>query len=112
MSSLQEQLEKLGFQRAEPTESESTTAAEAPLDTSATVYVQRQTKGRKGKGVTLIKELPAQPQLLADYASQLRKHCGVGGSVKDQVIELQGDQRDTVKAWLEQRGFRVKLAGG
>ncbi|RUO55000.1 stress response translation initiation inhibitor YciH [Pseudidiomarina halophila] len=82
------------------------------MDKSIPVRIQRQTKGRKGKGVTVILDLPEDPKLLADYAKQLRKMCGVGGSVKNQTIELQGDQRDASKAFLEQQGFKVKLAGG
>lgn len=112
MASFQEQLEKLGFQRSIDEYGESADAVETVVDTTATVYIQRQTKGRKGKGVTLIQALPDDPQLLADFASQLRKKCGVGGSVKGKVIELQGDQRELAKNWLEERGFRVKLAGG
>ncbi|PHR66103.1 MAG: stress response translation initiation inhibitor YciH [Idiomarina sp.] len=82
------------------------------MDKSQVVRIQRQTKGRKGKGVTVLFDLPQQSDLLADYASQLRKICGVGGAVKDGTIELQGDQREKAKLWLEQRGFKVKLAGG
>jgi len=115
VSSLQEQLKNLGF-KAPPDESEtnaadSTRNNETP-DTSVPVRIQRQTKGRKGKGVTVIFELPTQPALLQEYASALRKLCGVGGAVKDDTIELQGDQREKAKRWLEQKGFSVKLAGG
>lgn len=116
MSSLQEQLKNLGFAPpSEPTElaSEAAPAENAAQpDTSLPVRIQRQTKGRKGKGVTVIIDLPEQPNLLQDYASALRKHCGVGGAVKNDTIELQGDQRQKAKQWLEQRGFTVKLAGG
>ncbi len=110
MGDLQEQLKNLGFSMQESMAQE--TASSASLDTSQPVRLQRQTKGRKGKGVTVVLDLPAQDELLNDYASQLRKHCGVGGSVKGDTIELQGDQRDRAKAWLEKKGFQVKLAGG
>ncbi|MDN7123893.1 translation initiation factor [Pseudidiomarina terrestris] len=111
MSSLSEQLKNLGFEAsAEAPQEQSNTAAS--IDTSIPVRIQRQTKGRKGKGVTVIMDLPTDPQLLSDYAKQLRKQCGVGGSVKNETIELQGDQREASKAFLEQQGFKVKLAGG
>jgi predicted translation initiation factor SUI1 len=112
VSSLQEQLQKLGFQQAEATPENVSDDAASSVDTSQVVRIQRQTKGRKGKGVTVLIDLPQQPKLLADYASQLRKTCGVGGAVKDGTIELQGDQREKAKLWLEQHGFKVKLAGG
>lgn len=114
MSSLHDQLKNLGFTASEPevTTTENGHTAAMPPDTSVPVRIQRQTKGRKGKGVTVIFDLPNQPTLLQDYASALRKLCGVGGAVKGETIELQGDQRDKAKQWLEQRGFNVKLAGG
>ncbi|RUO60646.1 stress response translation initiation inhibitor YciH [Pseudidiomarina insulisalsae] len=74
--------------------------------------IQRQTKGRKGKGVTVILDLPDDAELLNRYAKALRKQCGVGGSVKNSTIELQGDQRESAMAYLQQQGFTVKLAGG
>lgn len=111
MSSLSDQLKNLGFEAsAEPLDDPSEISS--GIDTSTPVRIQRQTKGRKGKGVTVILDLPAEPQLLADYAKQLRKQCGVGGSVKNDTIELQGDQRNASKVFLEQQGFQVKLAGG
>ncbi|MCL5049155.1 stress response translation initiation inhibitor YciH [Aliidiomarina maris] len=76
------------------------------------VRIQRETKGRKGKGVTIIRGLALTPEELKQVAKQLKKHCGVGGSVKGFDIEIQGDQRDTCKAWLERQGHHVKLAGG
>ncbi|WP_417664895.1 translation initiation factor [Pseudidiomarina sp.] len=112
MSSLEDQLKNLGFKASENHDHEAGEAAASPLDTSQPVRIQRQTKGRKGKGVTVLFDLPDSPELLAEYASALRKTCGVGGAVKDGTIELQGDQRDKAKKWLEQRGFKAKFAGG
>lgn len=111
MSDIFEQLKNLGFNKLPDNEQEE---HQQPLsvDTSVPVKIQRQTKGRNGKGVTVIMQLPAQPQLLESYAKQLRKQLSVGGAVKDDTIELQGDQRQAAKAWLEQQGFTVKLAGG
>ena len=76
------------------------------------VRIQRETKGRKGKGVTIVRGVPLLSDELKQLAKQLKKHCGVGGSVKDFDIEIQGDQRDACKAFLEKQGYKVKLAGG
>lgn len=76
------------------------------------VRIQRETKGRKGKGVTVISGLTLLPDELKILAKKLKQHLGVGGSVKDFNIEIQGDQRDACKAWLEKHGHKVKLAGG
>jgi translation initiation factor 1 len=111
VTDLFEQLKNLGFNKL-PDSEQPERPAEITIDTSIPVKIQRQTKGRKGKGVTVIMQLPADMQLLENYAKQLRKHLSVGGAVKDQSIELQGDQRQAAKAWLEQQGFTVKLAGG
>lgn len=76
------------------------------------VRLQRETKGRKGKGVTLVKGLALPHEELKQLAKKLKQQCGVGGSVKDYVIELQGDQRDIIEKWLTDQGYRVKRAGG
>ncbi len=76
------------------------------------VRLQRQTKGRGGKAVTLITGVPLAGAELKALAKTLKQRCGVGGAVKDGVIEIQGDQRETLKTELEQRGYEVKIAGG
>ncbi|WP_407333809.1 stress response translation initiation inhibitor YciH [Enterovibrio sp. 27052020O] len=76
------------------------------------VRIQRQTKGRKGKGVCLITGLDMDDAQLKLVAADLKKVCGCGGSVKDGIIEIQGDKRDQIKAYLEKKGHTVKLAGG
>jgi translation initiation factor 1 len=76
------------------------------------VKVRRETAGRKGKTATTVFNLPLSDDEIRDLAGQLKKRCGVGGSAKDGVIELQGDHRDTVVEVLKAKGFDVKLAGG
>jgi translation initiation factor 1 len=76
------------------------------------VIVSRETKGRKGAGVTLIRGLPLSDKEINALAKKLKARCGVGGSVKDGVIELQGEQRDRVVALLEAEGFAAKRSGG
>jgi len=76
------------------------------------VRIRRETAGRNGKGVTTVSGVPLIEAELKNLAKQLKQLCGTGGSVKDGVIEIQGDMRDKLKAELEKRGFTVKLAGG
>ncbi|EGA65975.1 stress response translation initiation inhibitor YciH [Vibrio brasiliensis] len=76
------------------------------------VRIERQTKGRKGKGVSIVTGLDLDDAPLKLLAAELKKVCGCGGSVKDGKIEIQGDARDKIKAHLEKKGHTVKLAGG
>lgn len=78
------------------------------------VRVSRETAGRKGKGVTVVKGLPLDDAALTALAKQLKASCGSGGTVKDGVVEIQGDHLDKVLAWLKARpeGWTVKRAGG
>ncbi|MDF3839940.1 translation initiation factor Sui1 [Cupriavidus basilensis] len=76
------------------------------------VRVSRETKGRKGKGVTLVRGVSLEPLALAQLGKELKTACGSGGTVKDGVIEIQGDHCDTVMEKLRQRGMTVKRAGG
>jgi translation initiation factor 1 len=80
--------------------------------TTGPVKVRREIAGRKGKGVTTVFNLPLSDTEIRDLAAKLKKRCGVGGSAKDGVIELQGDHRDTVVAALEADGYDVVRAGG
>lgn len=83
----------------------------SPPEGDGIIRIHRETKGRKGNGVTLIKGLPLNEEALKALAKEIKKRTGTGGSVKDFVIEIQGDQRDIVKTLLEKQGYRVKLAG-
>jgi translation initiation factor 1 len=76
------------------------------------VRLHRETKGRSGKAVTLVKGLPLAGDELKTLAKALKQKCGVGGALKDGNIEIQGDQRTLLKSELENRGFVVKIAGG
>lgn len=76
------------------------------------VRVARETKGRAGKGVTLIKGLPLAEPELKGVATRMKQLCGTGGTVKDGVIEIQGDNRDKLLAWLLAEGYKAKMAGG
>ena len=76
------------------------------------VRVGRETKGRKGKGVSLITGVPLADQALAQLAKKLKAKCGSGGTVKNGVIEIQGDHRDLLVEELMKEGFTVKRSGG
>jgi len=76
------------------------------------VRVRREVKGRGGKTVTAIDGVGLAEDALRELAGELKRRCGTGGSVKDGVIEIQGDHRDTLVAELEARGYTVKRAGG
>ncbi len=80
--------------------------------TDGVVRVSLQTKGRGGKSVTLVKGLPLDAAALALMGKQLRSACGSGGTVKDGVVEVQGDHVATVMAALQKQGYTVKRAGG
>src|SRR3954471_11610590 len=76
------------------------------------VKVRREVAGRRGKGVTTVSGVPLNDADLRELAGRLKKRCGVGGSAKDGVIELQGDHRDVVVEVLQGEGYDVVLAGG
>lgn len=85
--------------------------AQAP-EGDGVVRIRRETKGRKGKGATTISGIDLPEKELKALAKEIKKKSGVGGSVKDFIIEIQGDQRDMAKDFLEKKGYTVKLAGG
>lgn len=76
------------------------------------IRVGRETKGRRGKGVTIVTGIPLTGQALADLVKTIKHQCGSGGTLKGTTVELQGDHRDTVTALLVNRGWKVKRTGG
>ncbi len=76
------------------------------------VRVSKSTKGRKGKGVTVISGLPVSLAELKELGKELKRKCGTGGTVKDNCIEIQGDQVDLLVKELRDRGWDAKRSGG
>jgi translation initiation factor 1 len=76
------------------------------------VRIFRERGGRGGKVVTVIRGLRLPDAALAELTAELKRVCGAGGTVKDDAIEIQGDQRERIAERLRALGHRVKLAGG
>ena len=93
------------------TEKDAVAKPEPPKKIS-TVRVGRETKGRRGKGVTTVSDVPLAEAALLELAGKLKARCGTGGTVKDGIIEIQGDQRERIAAELEKMGYKVKRVGG
>jgi translation initiation factor 1 len=87
-------------------------ASRAPAAAGGRVKVRREVAGRRGKAVTTVSGVPLDDAGLKELAGRLKKRCGVGGSAKDGVIELQGDHRDVDVEVLRAEGYDVVLAGG
>jgi translation initiation factor 1 len=81
-----------------------------PSQQSLKIQVLR--KGRKGKTVTVISGFQAQQETLATLTKQLKVQCGAGGTLKETEIEVQGDHRQKLAAYLQQQGYSVKFVGG
>jgi translation initiation factor 1 len=86
--------------------------ARATAAAGGRVKVRRETSGRRGKAVTTVANVALDDDGLRELAGRLKKRCGVGGSVKDGVIERQGDHRDVVLEVLKGEGYDAVLAGG
>ena len=76
------------------------------------VRLSRITKGRKGKGVTIVSGIPLTGAALKDLAMKLKQRCGAGGTIKNGVIEIQGEHRDLLFSELTKLGYSVKRSGG
>jgi translation initiation factor 1 len=82
------------------------------LPQQQTAYMHRDSKGRGGKSVTLIKNLVLSEEEMKLLAKHIKQACGVGGTVKHGAIEIQSEQREKIAAVLQKLGYKVKLAGG
>lgn len=80
--------------------------------TQQTAYLHRESKGRGGKGVSLVKNLVLSEKDMKALAKTLKQACGTGGTVKNGVIEIQGEQREKMAEALTKLGYKVKIAGG
>ena len=76
------------------------------------IRVHLETKGRNGKGVTVVRGIPLSEEALQALGKSLKQKCGSGGTVKEGQIEVQGDQRELIMGELTKLGFKVKRAGG
>jgi translation initiation factor 1 len=76
------------------------------------VRIRREVKGRAGKTVTTVSGLQFQGEALEEFASEIKRRCSTGGTVKDGILVLQGDQRAKVVSILQSKGIKVKQAGG
>lgn len=85
---------------------------QAKAKSDGIVRIRRESKGRKGKGVSTVSGLDLADAEIKSLCSSLKKMCGTGGAVKDGIIEIQGDNRDKIKEALEKLGYVVKFAGG
>lgn len=77
-----------------------------------TVYLHRESNGRGGKAVTLVRKLVLSENDLKTLAKKLKQDCGTGGTIKDGVIEIQGEHREKIAEVLRKMGYKVKIAGG
>ncbi|HET6318157.1 MAG TPA: stress response translation initiation inhibitor YciH [Chloroflexota bacterium] len=96
----------------EPRRPRATPSVVEKLPRDGVVRILRDRKGRGGKTVSVIVGVPGRPDQLAQLTSELKRMCGTGGTLRGEVIEIQGDHRERLQAELTRRGYRVKLAGG
>ena len=82
------------------------------VSAEGSISIRRETRGRKGRGVTLISGFAMNKPELAAMAKTLRNKCATGGTVKKAVIEIQGDKREMILEFLSRQGFKAKIIGG
>lgn len=98
--------------RVRPDRREEMSSAATRKASDGLVRLRREVKGRGGKTVIVISDIPLEEAPLKELAATFKKLCGCGGTAKNGTIEIQGDHRDLLLRELQARGFRVKLAGG
>lgn len=103
---------RIDTRRTDKGRTEETESGNETRQLDGIVRISRETKGRKGKGVTLIKGLDPEREDIKALAKKLKQLCGTGGTVKDGIIEIQGDHREALADYLREAGHTVKLAGG
>ena len=77
-----------------------------------TAYLHRESKGRGGKTVSLVKNLVLSEKAMKDLAKSLKRACGTGGTIKNNIIEIQGEHREKMAGVLRKQGYKVVIAGG
>jgi len=77
-----------------------------------TIYLHRESSGRGGKAVTIVKKLMLSEDDMKALAKKLKNECGTGGTIKDGIIEIQGEHREKIAVVLQRLGYKVKIAGG
>jgi len=103
---------RLPYKQCRCNQSSAGQGSNLPKKSDGIVRVMRNRKHRGGKTVTVITGIPASEEAITTLAQQLKRLCGSGGTVKDGVIEVQGDHCDKVQARLTELGYKVKRAGG
>ena len=93
-------------------ENQNTTSSSSLPASGQTAYLHRESSRRGGKPVTLVKNLKLSAEDLKSLAKKLKQECGTGGTIKDGVIEIQGEQRERIADVLKRLGYKVKIAGG
>lgn len=93
-------------------EAHAPTPAKSLPKNQQTIYLHRESKGRGGKGVSLVKNLVLSEKDMKALAKKLKQSCGSGGTVKNGVIEIQGEHRKKIAEVLEKLGYKTKIAGG
>jgi translation initiation factor 1 len=83
-------------------------ARDEPVPAKLTAKLRLEKSGRGGKTVTVVFALPKNTEFLKNLAQELKRVCGTGGTAADESVELQGDQRDRVRVYLQQKGYTVK----
>lgn len=101
-----------GDLRKKKNRKKATSARPEGIKNDGTIRVQREKKGRGGKTVSIVYDMPVSRDELKEWSTKLKQQCGCGGSVKDGTIILQGDRTEKIVEILKSAGFQAKRAGG